>query len=294
MTGVRRLAPDWHLRARLKLRHLQLVAALAEHGTLNRAADALHITQPGASRLLAEVEVMAGAALFERHPRGMTANSLGEALARRARAALMELEQAGAELDAMREGTGGAVAVGAVSGPAAGPMVAAVAALRARAPAVRISVDVDTSARLMARLAEGRLDMALARIPDGFDAAGLEYRAVGPEEICLMVRGGHALLARMEPGRPVPLAALAAQPWVLQGPGAPLRQRIEDIFHTAGLPPPRQVIDATSIMFSVAMARHSDAVVALSRPVADLLVETGAMRILPPLAEAPVIAVEPF
>ena len=83
-TPLRPLAPDWFARARLKLRHLQLLVALDELRNLNRAAQSLGLTQPAASRLLAEVEQMVGGAVFERRPRGVEPNALGEVLLRRA------------------------------------------------------------------------------------------------------------------------------------------------------------------------------------------------------------------
>ncbi len=66
----------------LMMKHLRLIAAIAEHRQLSIAADALAMTQPAASPTLA------GAALFERHPKGMTLTDGGESLARRARSAI--------------------------------------------------------------------------------------------------------------------------------------------------------------------------------------------------------------
>jgi len=111
------LPPDWFVRARLKLRHLQLLVALDEQRNLGRAAASLSVTQPAASKLLAEVETMLGTVLFERLPRGMEPNLYGEVLIRRARSVLIELEAAATELGAMRAGSTGRVTVGAVTGP---------------------------------------------------------------------------------------------------------------------------------------------------------------------------------
>ena len=65
------------LASRLTLKHLRLIAAVAEHRQLSLAAHALTLTQPAASRLLAEIEVLVGAPLFERHPRGNGADTDG-------------------------------------------------------------------------------------------------------------------------------------------------------------------------------------------------------------------------
>ncbi|NNC09764.1 LysR family transcriptional regulator, partial [Corallococcus exiguus] len=61
----------WYVRARLKTRQLLLLIALAEEGNIHRAAAALNMTQPAASKLLRELEAMLDVQLFERMPRGM-------------------------------------------------------------------------------------------------------------------------------------------------------------------------------------------------------------------------------
>jgi DNA-binding transcriptional LysR family regulator len=45
----------WYVRTRLKTRQLLLVVALAEEGSIHRAAATLNITQPAASKLLREL-----------------------------------------------------------------------------------------------------------------------------------------------------------------------------------------------------------------------------------------------
>ncbi len=79
----------------LNLKHLRLIAAIAEHQQLSIAAQALAVTQPAASRTLAEAEARVGVPLFERHAKGMLPTDAGEGLARRARNILDEFERRG-------------------------------------------------------------------------------------------------------------------------------------------------------------------------------------------------------
>ncbi len=284
------LPPDWFIRSRLKLRHLQLLSVLDEQRNLARAAAVLSITQPAASKLLAEIETMLGAVLFERLPRGMEPNLYGGMLIRRARSVLIELEAAAKELDAMRAGAVGQVTIGAVSGPASGPVVRAVEFMRRTRPGMAITVLVESSGPLVAKLLEGRLDFAVARIPSGVDSASLDYSELADEEISLFVREDHRLLQE-----PVVLAALARMPWVLQPPGTLLRRRIDGLFRTAGLAPPTEVLNTESVMLSLSIVARGAAITALSRSMVQILAgPEGLFRRLPELPETGRIAIDTY
>jgi molybdenum-dependent DNA-binding transcriptional regulator ModE len=71
------------LRRGIKIAHLRLMAALAATGQVGAAAEAVGITQPAASRLLAEVERMTGTPLYARTGRGIALTAEGVALAAR-------------------------------------------------------------------------------------------------------------------------------------------------------------------------------------------------------------------
>ncbi|MXP64181.1 LysR family transcriptional regulator [Roseomonas sp. M0104] len=286
----RRLAPNWFARARLKLRHLQLLAALDETRNLNRAALGLGITQPAASKLLAEVEQMVGASLFERRPRGLVPNLQGEALARRARSALVELEQAAVELNSLEAGSGGRVALGSVTAPAVDIVVRAVEAVLRAHPALEIAVEVDSSPALVARLLEGRLDFVLARIPLDVEAAGLEYREVAEEALCLLVLEGHPLLAR----ETVAPRDLLAYGWVLPPPGSLMRQEVERLFRRHGLPGPERVLNTDSVLLGLAALVQGPSICVVTASVAQLLEPGGRYRRLPPLEGGQRLAVPPF
>lgn len=287
---LRPLAPDWFARARLKLRHLQLLTALDELRNLNRAAQSLGLTQPAASRLLAEVEQMVGAPVFERRPRGVEPNDFGEVLLRRARIVLTELEQAAAELNGLRSGAGGAVAIGAVTAPAVGCVLQAVELLQRETPGLQITVEVETSTQLIDRLRRGRLDLALARIPQGVAAAELDYREVGEEELCFLVREAHPLLGRSH----LALQELQAFTWLLESPGSLLRQAVEMLFARQGLAMPERIINTGSILLNLAALGRGDAICVVSAPVAAMLGAQGRFGRLPPLQGEPRLSVSAY
>ncbi|WP_207477035.1 LysR family transcriptional regulator [Arenibaculum pallidiluteum] len=275
------------LRTRLKLRHLNLIVALDDHRKLQRAAEEMNLSQPAASKMLGEIEKIVGVPLFERLARGVEPTPYGEALIRRTRTMLSELGQAGEEIAALSAGQGGTVAIGTVMAPAVDAVVESVRAVRRRMPRLQVSVDIETSDVLVERLLASRLDFAIARIPAGLDPAPLEYREIGPEQACLMVRAEHPLAARSR----VSAQDLADQEWVLQPRGSLLRRSLEAMLRRHGLPAPTRVLNTGSILMTLVMAAKTDAIAPLAIPVAELFLKAGAFRILQ--LDEP-LSVEPF
>lgn len=255
----------------LKLSHLRLVAAIAQHGQIQMAAQALTLTQPAASRTLAEIEKLVGAALFERHPRGMTPTPLGEILVRRAHTILMEMQDLSHELQEEREGRSGMVRAGAVTGPAVGCLVPAVRRLKATSPKVELRIDVGPSVQLMRGLEEGDYDFVIGRLLPDSDADAFRIAPGRIERVRCLVRRGHPLAGR----RRVPLSALKAHPWIIQERGTPIRQAVEAAFVGQGLSVPADVVATSSLVLMMALITQSDMIAPMSLEVARLMEATG-------------------
>lgn len=258
-------ADDWFMRARLKLRHLQLFAALDEHRNIHRAAEALGMSQPAASKLLAELEHQLGVTLFERRSRGVEPNWYGEVMIRRSRSIIAELDNAGEELSALRAGHSGRVVVGTVA-PGIQYLAQAIEHLQREHPALRVSIDTDVSQSLVESLAEGKYDLVLARIPDRLQHNRFVYENIADERLSFVCRRGHPLCNR----EGLTLSDLAAFAWVLEPPDGLLRQRVNAQFLTQGIALPRQIIETRSVLVSMALIGRTDAITALSTDVARL------------------------
>ncbi|TBW55996.1 LysR family transcriptional regulator [Marinobacter halodurans] len=271
------LASDWFLRARLKLRHLQLFLALDEHRNLHRAAESLSMNQPAASKLLNDLEEQLGVVLFDRHPRGMTPNWYGEIMIRHARSIVSQLTHTGEEINAMREGNAGMVAVGAVMAPAVTILTSAVERVHRALPGLKVRIDVDVSKRLVPRLIEGEFDFVVSRIPEGFTAEHFIFEEIGEEDICIVCREGHPAMGEA----PVSLEALTDYPWSLQPPGALLRQRVDNLFLHYGVQPPKYIVDSPDFLVSLALVDKSDTLTVTTRQVAEMLCAPQRFSILP-------------
>lgn len=269
------------LASQLTLKHLRLIAAISEQGQLSVAAQALAMTQPAASRTLAEAEARIGATLFDRHPKGMILTDIGESLARRARNILDELNDAADEVEGLRLGRGGVVRIGAVSGAAVGYVVPAIRQLKRLAPEVEVHVDIDTSDALMIGLRSLRHDMVLGRLPAHTQPEGLVLRRAKGERARIVALEAHALANTPELG----LVDLIGQEWVLQGPGSPIRRAVEEAFLVQGSTLPANITNTASLLLTIAMLRDPGTVTAVSQEVADLLVGSRSDLTILPLRE---------
>ncbi|KVN02101.1 LysR substrate-binding domain-containing protein [Burkholderia stagnalis] len=270
-------ASPWGIRTRLKTRQLLLVVALADEGSIHRAAAALNMTQPAASKLLRELEDTIGAVLFERLPRGMRPTLYGDALIRHARAALGSLDQAREELAALKAGRLGHVALGAITSPGLRVVPPAVAAVKGTHAGVHISVEIDTSNVLLERLAQDKLDIVLGRLSAEHDKLHLRYEPLTGEPVAAVVRPGHPLLARA----PLALADVQRAAWVVPPAGSVLRHRFELMFQRASLAPPSNVVETAALLFITRVLEQSDMIAVLAADVAHYYAGHGIVALLP-------------
>ncbi len=273
----------WYVRTRLKTRQLLLVVALAEEGNIHRAAAALHMTQPAASKLLRELEEMLDALLFERMPRGMKPTLYGDALIRHARAVLGSLDQAQEELIALKAGRLGHVAVGAITSPGVRVLPSAVAAVKRTHANMRVSVEIDASNVLLEHLAQDKLDVVLGRLSDEHDKLALRYEPLTGEPVCAVVRPGHPLLAGASdtPDMPLRLADVARASWVVPPVASVLRHRFELMFQRASLAPPSNIVETSALLFITRVLEQSDMIAVLTGDVARYYAAHGMVAILP-------------
>ncbi|MEV6352934.1 LysR family transcriptional regulator [Streptomyces hydrogenans] len=191
-------------------------------GSLSAAAAELHHTQSAVSRQIAGLERQLGAALIERHARGVRPTPAGEVFRRHAVATLDEADRA------VREVRDGAfdrpLAVGATPSLAAGIVPEAVRALLEQAGSLRWSLLPGLSAPLHNRVIAGDLDLAVVTdAPPGLPhEPRVERRFLGLDEMVVALPVGHPRAGH----GPVPLQALADQTWVEDddGSAALLRQ----------------------------------------------------------------------
>ncbi len=263
---------DHLLRRGLKLSHLRLLAALADTEQLTQAAAAIGVTQPAASRLIAEIERIVGAPVHERTGRGIGLTALGRALALRAQRIRLELDDAARDLAEIAMGGVGHVRIGAVSGPALDRVLPALHSERLTHPNVSVEVVVAASDTLCDQLLAGRLDFAVARLPEGPRAEPLIFLPMEGEPVALIARHGHPLLSKPD----LTAEDALSYDWVMPGPESLLTRTVTARLHALGLRAPTRRLLTASFLLTLAVLQQSDAVAAVSQATALQFAQGGA------------------
>ena len=248
------------------------------------------MSQPAASRILAEVEAEIGAPIFARLPRGMEPTDLGASVLRRCARILAAYDDMDGEINRLRSGQAGKVRIGAVTGPAVGYVMPALRRIWEQAPDIEATIHVAPSVDLVRGLDERHFDFIIARLPLGHDASDLELTPARSERVALLVRKDHPLAGQ----RRCSLAELRLHEWVMQERGAPIRQAVENAFSRAGLGLPERVINSSSLLVALTALSEGNAITPQAQEVVDLLIQRHLGMGLATLDIEPDIMVEPY
>jgi len=267
----------WFNASRLKTRQLLLLLHLYEQRSVLRAAEAASMTQPAASKLLAEMEDLLGVKLFERHARGVEPTWYGQVLVRRARAAMSEIGRAQEEIAALRSGRMGQASIGTVVNPGTTLVPAAIAEVKREFPDILIRVEMDYSRHLVAKLLDGQLDIVIGRIMGPEGAGELDFEPLADEPHSVIARAGHPLASRGT----LQHADLVRYGWILPPADSVLRSRLDSMFLEHGVQAPMNAIETSSLPITTNLLRGSDLLTALPVDSVAPLIQAKLLTVLP-------------
>jgi LysR family transcriptional regulator for metE and metH len=145
----------------LEVRHLRLVAAVADLGSLTRAGDRLHLTQSALSHQLRDIESRLGAALFLRVGKRLVLTPAGERLLASARDVLERLERTEDEIRQMGKDRGGILRITTECYTCYHWLPPLLVRFRKRFPRVEVRIDVAATGRPLEMLLAGKIDLAI-------------------------------------------------------------------------------------------------------------------------------------
>lgn len=193
------------------LRQLQYFVAVAEHGTVSHAAQALSISQSAVTEAVKELEADLGVRLFDRHPRGLISTHHGHQFLRHAKSILAEVSAARRAFAPGRESLTGRLHLGVTSLMAGYVISDMLSRYRRANPEVTVTAIEDSGEYLEHLLIGGELDVAVMVISALRDRSALmtEILEVSPFRLWLPL--GHRLAAQES----IALAEVTAEPLIM-------------------------------------------------------------------------------
>ena len=216
----------------MRIEQLQYIAAVIQHGSLRRASEFLHVSQPALSEAVSKLERELGVTLLDRRRAGAQISRQGQEL-------LQYMVEVLESVDRLRIAAGDqtraspVVRVGTVNAANSTLLVPALRALRQEHPSTTVEVISTRQGEIFQGLSEGTLDLGLVNVlpgddvPPELDAGELVH---GHPVVCL--RTDHPLAEQES----VTVSQLREQPFVLMHAGYLMHRFVHRLFQ--GTPPP--------------------------------------------------------
>jgi DNA-binding transcriptional LysR family regulator len=215
----------------ITFRQLRVFAEVAKHGSMARAAEALHLTPPAISMQIKEVESQVGLPLFDRQGRSVSLSTAGEYFLVHARRLLVALKDADDAMARFRKLESGLLNVGLVA-TAQYFVPRLLTRFREEHPGVELRLRVGSNREdLVTLLQQGEVDLAIMGRPPKELATRAEPFAAHPH--VFVAPPGHPILAM---GRP-PVSAMAGWPLIVREPASGTRALMDRFFQDHRLQP---------------------------------------------------------
>lgn len=241
---------------RLKLRQLQLLIAVGQHGSIQNAATELGISQPAATKMIQDLELDFEVTLFRRTNRGAIPTVFGAALIRHGKLIFSQVSNAAQELDDLNEGNSGRVVIGSLLAASSALLPTAIQTLLRTRPKVMIKVVEGTNDALMPALLAGDLDIVLGRLPSLRHRSNLVQERLYPEKVVAVTGPQHPLCGKAD----IAFDDLKQFPWILPPVETTLRRQIDQYFVKQGQYAPAIAVESVSYLTNRALLRARDCV----------------------------------
>lgn len=210
--------------AKARFRHLQVLARLAELGSLQRTAQSVGMTQPAVTHILADLESLLETTLFQRHARGVRPTPTCHDLLPMVRQILAGLE-ASAEAVSHRQQQGQGVVRIVASGAAINGLLApAIADFNLAHPDIQVHVREAEIMTALSFVAAGEVDLVGCRRP-AVMPQGWEFQSLREDDFVIVCGPDHPLAGK----RRVSWQALARETWLPAPVNTAARTRLDEL-----------------------------------------------------------------
>jgi LysR family transcriptional regulator of gallate degradation len=261
----------------IKFRHLVALIEIANCQNTTIAARRIGVTQPAVYRSLRELEQIVAAPLFERRYRRMIPTETGETLLQHAKLALTELRYCENDLSARKGSVSGRVKIGIL--PLLQTMLVpqAVETLSGQFPGLQFSILDRPYETLIADLRSGDIDLIVGALREPAPFDDMFEEVLFTDVLSIVARAQHPLIRKKRVG----IAQLATEGWIVPMQGTLIRDYFEEMFRSAEIATPTDLVESSSVSTIRALLLESDRLAIISRGRIDYEERSG---ILAPLA----------
>jgi DNA-binding transcriptional LysR family regulator len=225
-------------------RDLKYFEVIATEGSLGRAAERLHRTQPALTKCIDRLEQDLGSRLFEKDGRGMRLTAAGHILLKRSRQMAVMVEETSREMKDYADGLQGELRLGCAPTLAQYLMPIVFGQLLAEAPEVGVKLTVATTDSLLDGLRDGELDLVVGPMHD--NDTDFECEQIAQDTVVVTAREGHPIF-----DAPCTLAGLLDHKWLLPPTTVASRQWLDQTFERNGLPRPDVQLESNMLSLTL-------------------------------------------
>lgn len=177
-------------------RKLLYFASIIDHGSLNRAARALEISQPALSTAMDRLESSLGVKVLDRSPRGIVPTSAGEILYSHARLIREEIELVRRDLNNIHDGAEELIRIGSLPSLSGSVIPQAISKWRRVYPERQFQVVESAQIDLITGLVRRDFDFVVG-LTEVFDIKdGLRQQVLFRDLLCVNARSTHPLVGK--------------------------------------------------------------------------------------------------
>jgi DNA-binding transcriptional LysR family regulator len=252
---------------RLKLRDLHILMQVVNAGSMGKAADRLHVSQPVISKAIASLERTLGARLLDRNMRGISLTDYGRAALKCGVAVFDDLKKGMEEIEFIADPTVGVVRVGCSDPEFASVVSAVINLLSPRYPRIVFELIRVDQAAPFRDLETRDVDLVIAEPVFSEDHMVAENLYADSAVVAVGLQSPWARRRRVD------LVELVDEPWLLPAPGSFISSIIVDAFRSCGLSAPQPVVVASSQMRTALLANGR-----FVTAIANAMLQIGALR----------------
>lgn len=233
---------------RVKLRDLHIVLAVADAGSMTRAAEQLAVSYPVVSKTISDLELTLGVKLFDRSASGVEPTHYGRVLLQSGVAVFDEMRKGLQRIEAIKQPGQGELRIGSTTVADAGVLPAIIERFLQEHPRATLNVlNENILVQQYDNLRNRKAELIFGRLPTTMTEPDMIAETLLDEPMTI-VAGSESRWAKR---RNLALADLIGERWILAQPGSLARSLHDDVFRRNNVEIPSAALLTVSLHLTI-------------------------------------------